>query len=140
MYTLHVISLEFTRNPHKFYRDITKNYVITWFPRNWYMISLHLIREDCLVLSDLMWGIPVNQIPFKYYNGNENVGISKLQGLQVTCNPRKFEIPELWFPYKDTVNPCKHLQCVSINCQVNKRHDQSVRMCQNVCKLLEVSL
>ena len=28
-----------------------------------------------------------------------------------TCNPRKFEIPTLWFPRKVPVNPCKHLQC-----------------------------
>ena len=28
-----------------------------------------------------------------------------------TCNPRKFEIPALWFPRKVPVNPCKHLQC-----------------------------
>jgi hypothetical protein len=55
--------------------------------------------------------IPVNQIPFKYYNGNQSVGISKLQGLQVTCNPHKFKIPALRFPYKDPVNTCKHLQC-----------------------------
>ena len=39
------------------------------------------------------------------------MGISKLQGLWVTCNPHKFEIPALWFPYKPPVNPCKHLQC-----------------------------
>ena len=58
-----------------------------------------------------MWGIPVNQIPFKYYNGNQSVKISKLQGLRVTCNPHKFEIPALRFPRKDPVNPCKHLQC-----------------------------
>jgi hypothetical protein len=73
MYTLHVISFEFKGNPRKFYRDITKNYVITWYPHS----------------------IPVNQIPFKYYNGNQSVGISKLQGLKVTCNPHKFEIPAL---------------------------------------------
>ena len=46
--TLHVISLEFTGNPRKFYKDIPTNYVITWFPYSWYMISLHL-----------MWGIPI---------------------------------------------------------------------------------
>ena len=40
------------------------------------------------------------------------MGISKLQGLWVTCNPHKFEIPTLWFPYKPPVNPCKHLQCM----------------------------
>ena len=39
------------------------------------------------------------------------MGISKLQGLWVTCNPHKFEIPALQFPYKPPVNPCKHLQC-----------------------------
>ena len=39
------------------------------------------------------------------------MGISKLQGLWVACNPHKFEIPTLWFPYKPPVNPCKHLQC-----------------------------
>ena len=39
------------------------------------------------------------------------MGISKLQGLWVTCNPHKFEIPALRFPYKPPVNPCKHLQC-----------------------------
>ena len=66
-----------------------------------------------------MWGIsiphsiPVNQIPFKYYNENHSVAISKLQGLRVTCNPHKFEIPALRFPRKDPVNPCKHLQCSS---------------------------
>ena len=43
MYTLHVISLEFTGNPRKFYRDIPTNYVITWFPHSWYMISLHIM-------------------------------------------------------------------------------------------------
>ena len=40
------------------------------------MVSLHLMQ-----------GIPVvslyNQIPCKYYNGNQSVDISKLQGLQV---------------------------------------------------------
>ena len=46
MYTLHVISLGFTGNPRKFYRDIPTNYVITWFPHSLYMISLQL-----------MWGI-----------------------------------------------------------------------------------
>jgi hypothetical protein len=105
MYTLHVISLELTGNPCKFYRDIPTNYIITWSPHSWYMISLHL-----------MWGIPivspVNQIPFKYYNGNQSEEISKLQGLQVTCNPHKFEIPALRFPRKYPVNPCKHLQCI----------------------------
>ena len=40
------------------------------------------------------------------------MGVSKLQGLWVTCNPHKFEIPALWFPYKPPVNPCKHLQCI----------------------------
>ena len=39
------------------------------------------------------------------------MGISKLQGLWVTCNPHKFEIPALWFPRRVPVNPCKHLQC-----------------------------
>ena len=41
------------------------------------------------------------------------MGISKLQGLWVTCNPHKFEIPALRFPYKPPVNPCKHLQCIN---------------------------
>ena len=40
--------------------------------------------------------------------------ISKLQGLGVTCNPHKFEIPALQFPRKVPVNPCKHLQCMSV--------------------------
>jgi hypothetical protein len=36
--------------------------------------------------------------------------LQKLQGLRVTCNPCKFEIPALRFPRKDPVNPCNHLQ------------------------------
>ena len=58
--------------------------------------------------------IPVNQIPFNYYNGNQSVEISKLQGLRVTCNPYRFKIPALQFPRKDPVNPCKHLQCTVV--------------------------
>ena len=42
------------------------------------------------------------------------MGISKLRGLWVTCNPHKFEIPTLRFPYKPPVNPCKHLQCTAL--------------------------
>ena len=30
-----------------------------------------------------------------------------------TCNPCNFDIPALWFPCKDPVNPSKHLQCSS---------------------------
>ena len=55
--------------------------------------------------------IIVNQIPFKYYNGNQSVEISKLQGLRVYMQSPKFEIPALRFPCKDPVIPCKHLQC-----------------------------
>ena len=40
------------------------------------------------------------------------IRVSKFQGLQVTCNAHKFEIPALLFPRKDPVNPCKHLQCI----------------------------
>ena len=29
-----------------------------------------------------------------------------------TCNPHKFEIPELRFPCRVPVIPCKHLQCM----------------------------
>ena len=42
--------------------------------------------------------VPVNQIPFKYYNGNKSLEISKLQ----RCNLHKFEIPALLLPHKDT--------------------------------------
>ena len=35
-----------------------------------------------------------------------------------TCNPRKFEIPALWFPRKVPVNPWKHLQCRHILLQL----------------------
>ena len=60
MYTLHVISLKFTGNPCKISPKIS---LLHGFPTS--------------------NRIPVKQIPCKYYNGNQSVDISKLQGLQV---------------------------------------------------------
>ena len=55
------------------------------------ILSLHgfPIFDTCFPTSDVGYphSIPVNQIPFKYYNGN----------VKVTCNPHKFEIPALRF-------------------------------------------
>ena len=95
MYTLHVISLEFTGNPSRFYRDIPT-------------ILLHGFPTSNLGYPH---SIPVNQIPFKHYNGNQSVEISQLNELWVTCNSHIFEIPALLFPCIDPVNPCKRLQC-----------------------------
>ena len=53
--------------------------------------------------------IPLNQIPLKYYNGNQR--FQNYRDCKHTCNCLKFEIPALQFPRKDPVNPCKHLQC-----------------------------
>ena len=45
------------------------------------------------------------------------MGISKLQGLWVTCNPHKFEIPALQFPYKP---PRKSLQTFAVHFLMSK--------------------
>ena len=66
------------------------------------------------------------------------MGISKLQGLWVTCNPHKFEIPALWFPYKPPVNPCKHLQCIFLKiCKFNhqKKKNQNGRIKKKLAKI-----
>ena len=91
-------------NASIFYREIVSKSYKKWFPHSQYMISLLLMR-----------GIPIEslyqQIPCKYYNGNQSVEISNYRDCGYTCNPRKFEIPALRFPRRDPVNPCKHLQC-----------------------------
>ena len=65
MYTLHVISLKFTGNPCKISPKIS---LLHGFPTS---------------NAGNPHSIPVKQIPCKYYNGNQSVDISKLQGLQV---------------------------------------------------------
>ena len=62
---LHVISLEFTRNPCKISPKIS---LLHGFPT---------------FNAGNPHSIPVQQIPCKYYNGNQSVDISKLQGMQV---------------------------------------------------------
>ena len=64
MYTLHVISLKFTGNPCKISPKIS---LLHSFPTS---------------NAGSPHSIPVKQIPCKYYNGNQSVDISKLQGLQ----------------------------------------------------------
>ena len=65
MYTLHVISLKFTGNPCKISPKIS---LLHGFPTS---------------NAGNPKSIPVKQIPCKYYNGNQSVDFSKLQGLQV---------------------------------------------------------
>ena len=43
MYTLHVISLEFTENPCQFTGISLQTILFTWFPHSCYMISQHLM-------------------------------------------------------------------------------------------------
>ena len=65
----------FTDLQYKYCRLFIADYI--QLPRKcYYMISPHL-----------MWGIPINIVDF--------IWGSKLQGLWVTCNPHKFEIPTL---------------------------------------------
>ena len=55
----------------------------------YYMVSLHLMQ-----------GIPVEslqyQIPCKYYNGNQTVDISKIQGLQVPIHAIPINLKSLY--------------------------------------------
>ena len=49
----------------------------------YYMVSPQLVQDFPTYNVGHPHSIPVQQIPFKYYNGNQSVEISKLQGLQV---------------------------------------------------------
>ena len=66
------------------------------------MISLLLIR-----------GIPIEslyqQFPAIFTMEIRVWRIQNYRDCGYTCNPHKFEIPALWFPHRDPVNPCKHL-------------------------------
>ena len=77
----------------------------------YYMVSPWLINGFPTSNMRYTYSIPLNQIPFKYYNLNQSVGFKSYRDCGYTCNPHKFEIPAPWFPCRVPVIPCKHLQC-----------------------------
>ena len=82
---------------------------LKWFPHSQYMISLLLIR-----------GIPIESL-YQQFPANFTLEIrvwifQNYRDCRYTCNPHKFEFPALWFPRRDPVNPCKHLQCAFYFC------------------------
>ena len=92
-------------NASRFYREIVSKSSLKWFPHSQYMISLLLIR-----------GIPIEslyqQFPAIFTMEIRVWRFQNYRDCGYTCNPHKFEIPALWFPRRDPVNPCKHLQCM----------------------------
>ena len=55
--------------------------------------------------------IPVKSNSLQILQWKSKLGDLKITGIARNMQSHQFEIPALSFPYKDPVNPFKHLQC-----------------------------
>ena len=141
-YLIHDFPTSNVGYPHKYCRLFLTNQI--QFPRKCYhKVSPKLIHDFPTSNVGYPHSIPVKSNSLQILQWKSEYGDFQITGIVGTCNPHKFEIPALWFPYKPPVNPCKHLQC-SVRChgitvfsRKVSQTDFELRFCEKDAKCLQ---